>query len=517
MQARRNTLPFLAFYLVLYAVAIIPLFVAHTLPLRDFQAHLARMAIIAAGPHDPFFSQYFTISYAPTGAFVMEVLLPPAVKLLGMMLAGKIFVALTFLLLTGSVTLLNVTLFGRLSWWPALSFLLLYNLDLTWGFMNYLFGLGVLLLVLAAWLRTGRWGWSSRILCFSLLSYFLLICHLYTFALYGACVASVEISVRWQQYGDIRIWLQRRAYLSALQFVAPVLVFFLTSPTAAHTVRLRGGLWSPLVKLYGLVSIANTGLFMTDLAVSTLCYIAFITALACKWIVPDRRLAWVFIGLIGTYPLWPDIIFGGGYAAYRLPVAVCFLAIAATAPAALAQQARIICPQAAILAGAMVLQIGLITAHWHRYDRVYAGLDQLIDQVPPGKRLLFSVALPDRYYGVNTPPVGFYPQLALVRRHIFVNGAFVWPQDNSSISLTAPFDWLQTDAGWGNEFYTPELQLIRPAPLSSPHSPFRPKVLALFDYALLGNMASFGLQTPPPGFERIAADGDYVLYRVGKS
>jgi hypothetical protein len=515
VRAQTPTLQYCLFYAALFTVAMLPLLVAENLPLRDFQAHLGRMAILAAGPRDPFFSQFYKINYAPTGAFAMDVLLPPAVRLLGLAWAGKLFVLLTLLLLSSGVGFLNHTLFRRLSWWPALGLLLLYNHVLTWGFMNYLFGLGVLLWVLAAWLRTEGWGWTVRTACFSALAYVLLICHLYAFALYGACVASVEIARRQERFGDLRLWRQRTAYLSVLQFIPPVVIFYLTSPTAGNTMKLRGGVWWLSIKLYGAMSLVNTGAFAVDLAICAACYAAFGWALARRWIQVDRRLVWVLGGLLAAYPVWPDVIFGGGFAAYRLPVAIAFIAVAATAPRP-TNGSRPIGWQGAVVALLVLAQAGFVTARWLGYDRQYAAIDRLMDQVPPGKRLLFSIARDGRYFGLNDPPLNYYPQMSEQRRQIFVNGAFVWPQDNSSISLTAPYAWLQSDPAWANEFYAPALAEIRKAPLTSAASPFRLEVLAMFDYAMVKDQARFGLPPVPPGFATVASDADYVLYRIPK-
>lgn len=513
VREQASTRQYWIVYAALFIVSILPVLVAENLPLRDFQAHLGRMAILAAGPQDAFFSQFYKINYAPTGAFVMDVLLPPAVRMLGVVWAGKMFVLLTLLLLSSGVGVLNYTLVRRLSWWPALGFLLLYNHVLTWGFMNYLFGLGAFLWVLAGWLRTEDWRWPIRTACFSVLAYALLICHLYTFALYGACVMSVEIARRWDRSGDLRLWRQRTAYLSVLQFILPVVMFYLTSPTAGNTMKLRGGVWSLLIKLYGAMSLVNTGTFAVDLAICAACYAAFAFALARRLIRVDRRLVWVLGGLLAAYPIWPDVIFGGGFAAYRLPVAIAFIAVAATAPQT-ADGRGLVCWQGAVVALLLVVQTGFVTTRWLGYDQQYAVIDRLIDQVPAGKRLLFSIPRDGRYFGLNDPPINYYPQMAESSRHIFVNGAFVWPQDNSSISLTAPYAWLQSDPAWQNEFYAPALAEIRKAPLTSRLSPFRPEVLAEFDYAMIEDQARFGLPPLPPGLEPVASDADFVLYRI---
>ena len=496
-----------------WLVSAVPVLTVQTLPLRDLQAHLSRGALIAASGHAPFLAQFYTINWAPTGAFALDLILPPLVGLFGIMLAGKIFVLLTFFALAGGVAFLNATLSGRLSWWPLLAFLLLYNLVLTWGFLNYLFGLGLLLWVVGAWIRTESWSWPLRTACFSLLAYALLICHLYTFALYGACVASIEIARRLEQHGDVRLWRQRSAWLSVLQFGLPVLLFFLTSPTAAHTTRLRGGGWSLLVKLYGLISLVNTGTFLTDLVVCAACYAAFACALLLGWIRLDKRLVWVICGLVLCYPIWPDVIFGGGFAAYRLPVAVAFIAVAASYPIASAPGSPVNRIALGVVTLLIVLQAGLMTARWRHYDRQYGTIERLVDRVPAQNKLLFVVPRDDLYYGANDPPISYAPELVMVSHGIMVNGAFVWPEDNSSISLTPQYAWLGSVRSWRNEYYVPDLGKIRQAPLTDAASPFRPQVTAAYDYLLIGDENRFGL---PLGthFHRVAAEGDFELFKL---
>ena len=511
-RARRFAARDALIFIALFAVSAAPILAVHTLPLRDFQAHLSRMAILAAGNQDPFLSQFYHVSWAPTGAFAMDFMLPPAVSALGLMLAGKLFVLLTFFLLAGGVIFLNYTLFKRTSWWPFAAMLLLYSHVLTWGFLNYLFGLGVLFWVFSAWLRTANWPLITRTVCFSLLAYLLLICHLYVFALYGACVISNEIAQRRDEFGDFRLWRQASFRESLGQFVLPVVLFVLTSPTAAHTFRLRGGGWSLLVKLYGLVSLVNTSSFWLDLGICGLCYAAFALAVWRRWLTIDRRLVWVVIGLVACYPFWPDIIFGGGFAAYRLPLAVAFIGIAASAPS-LSSNDRLYRPAIAIVAALVLLQSGLNLMRWRGFDRQYDQIARIVAQVPSGKRVLFVIPRDNMYYGANEPPISYAPQLAVPFQHIFVNGAFVWPEDNSSLSLTAPYRWLGPDRAWGNEFYKPDLAAIRAAPFTSKLSPFRPAVLAMYDYLLIMGRDQFGLLNST-AFAAVAREGDYELFRL---
>jgi hypothetical protein len=60
-------------------------------------------------------------------------------------------------------------------------------------------------------------------------------------------------------------------------------------------------------------------------------------------------------------------------------------------------------------------------------------MNQLLDGVPAGWRVLAVFAQDDGRYRLNEPPIASAPELAGVRRQFFVNGAFVWPQDDSSL------------------------------------------------------------------------------------
>jgi hypothetical protein len=358
-----------------------------------------------------------------------------------------------------------------------------------------------------------------------------MINHMYCFGLYGACVISAEMSRRWDRFPDLgrftdprawrerqfwlslwnfaQLWKQKTFLLSLAQFIVPSALFIVTSPTAG---RFRAGGYSLLVKLYGAVALVNTGRFWLDLAICGVCYVGFVLALSMRWLTLDRRVVWVLIGLVVAYPIWPDVIFGSGFAAYRLPVAIAFIAVAASAPSKLGN-VRSASWAMAIVALLVVLQCGFFTTRWRDFDREYRRIDRIIDEVPIGKRLLWVDAQPDRYYGLNDPPLSYFPDLSAPSRHIFVNGPFVWPVGNTSISLVGPYKWLGNDPAWQNDYYPPELTQIRAAPLTSKISPFRPEVLAMYDYLMIRDEDSFGLpeslKTHPVGGE-----GDIRLYKL---
>ena len=48
--------------------------------------------------------------------------------------------------------------------WPLLVGFFLYNAIFLFGFTNYLFGVGVLLWAVAAWVAMAGWDWRARVL-----------------------------------------------------------------------------------------------------------------------------------------------------------------------------------------------------------------------------------------------------------------------------------------------------------------------------------------------------------------
>ncbi|HUB97284.1 MAG TPA: hypothetical protein VL993_15285, partial [Stellaceae bacterium] len=73
---------FAALFIVLFAVAVVPVLRSGVLPLVDYPNHLARMAIIARLPHDPILQHYYALAWRPIPNLAMDVLVPP---LLGIM------------------------------------------------------------------------------------------------------------------------------------------------------------------------------------------------------------------------------------------------------------------------------------------------------------------------------------------------------------------------------------------------------------------------------------------------
>ena len=150
-------------FAVLLALASVPIFSTVLPPLVDYPNHLARMHLLAEGGN-----AFYAVHWAPLPNLAADLIVPALMRVMPLMLAGKVFLALIFALIAGGVVWLNRLVAGAWRVWPLLAFLFLYNRILLWGFINDLFGLGVALCGLALWLALERRATWLRIAVSSL-------------------------------------------------------------------------------------------------------------------------------------------------------------------------------------------------------------------------------------------------------------------------------------------------------------------------------------------------------------
>ena len=130
-----------------------------------------------------------------------------------------------FALMAGGVVWLNRCATGGWRLWPLLAFLLLYNRILLWGFLNYLFGIGIALVGTASWLALEARRWWLRVLASSLVALACFFSHIAAFGFYALVLLGVEALPAWAELRTRR-WaaLGRRISVAAPQFILPAVL-----------------------------------------------------------------------------------------------------------------------------------------------------------------------------------------------------------------------------------------------------------------------------------------------------
>ena len=330
-------------------------------PLVDYPNHLARMHLLAEGG-----DAFYRVRWTPLPNLAEDLIVPPLGRLMPLDTAAKLFLVMIFALMAGGVVWLNRVATGAWGLWPLLGFLLLYNRILLWGFLNYLFGVGVALAGAALWLALEGRRWWLRVASSSLVASACLFSHIAAFGVYALVILGVEAvpalaelrARRWRLLG-------RRIAIAAPQLIAPsVLWLGLRHDVPAGSPNYAG-----------------------------------------LWRKPDLLF----------------IVFDNYHRSFDLACFALFLLlIAAGAPRFPSR--RVATAVGAVAASVLVVRLAAIEQVWRTADRVYSADLAGIDGLPPGSRL--AIAHPADLFHVVAVPEVHVATLAIARREAFVPSLF---------------------------------------------------------------------------------------------
>ena len=415
-------------------LAAVPLFSTVLPPLFDYPNHLARMHLLSEGGN-----QFYAVHWEPLPNLAQDLIVPPLAQLMPLDIASKLFLVAIFGLITGGTIWLNRVATGVWRLWPLLAFLLLYNRMFLWGFLNYLFGIGVALAGAALWLALERERWWLRILASSLVALACYLSHIAAFGFYALVIIGIELSPAW---GELRArrWpaLGRRIAIAGAQFAIPAVLFFAYWHPAAAGGISYAAFWRKADLLFSVFD-------NYDRAFDIVCFALFLGLIG--WLAATRRLRLAprlagAAGLVfAAYLLLPSQIYGGSGADHRLPVAMFLLLIAASAAKFPNRRtAAAIGVAAAVL---LVARMAVIEYVWLRADRVYSADLAGIDMLPRGAKL--AVAYPASAVNFAPVPEVHLAVLAVARREAFVPTLFA-NEGQQPIALKPSYDVLANAA-----------------------------------------------------------------------
>lgn len=218
--------PALIFLLLLLPLALTPI-----IPAVDFNDHLLRYWILADNGETPFLADNYTPRWALLSNLGMDIIGTGVLRLLPPLAAGKLLAALVLLAPVLGALYLAHAVQGRLTLFTCLlAGLLGFNHIFTWGFANFLLGMGLLLFGLGWWIRMQHRPWL-QLGGAILIGAVLIIVHALAFGLWGLLLGCVELMIAVQAgRPTLGSLLVRAARLVSIA-VLPVL-YFLSSRTA---------------------------------------------------------------------------------------------------------------------------------------------------------------------------------------------------------------------------------------------------------------------------------------------
>lgn len=324
-----------ALFAVLFGIAAIPILLNPLPPISDYVNHLARMHIIAAGSSDPLLHRYYEVNWQVIPNLMMDMVVPLFERVMNVYLAGQAYTLISFALIISGTLALHRALFGRWSPLPLIAFPLLYNDMFLVGTMNFVFGIGLMLWALAAWVGLRE---RSRILRLSVSALFVLglfFCHLFVLGVYAIGLFAFESHRLCAAYLSIRRVSGRAAarralrglildyVLTGLPFL-PAPLLLMLSPTS--------GLWDFDWSLQGKGdgALAAIRAYSNVLAYVFAAILAGAAALALRYrALSFHGFGWVLFPLgVLTYLALPQVIFDTYLADQRMPISLAFMLIA---------------------------------------------------------------------------------------------------------------------------------------------------------------------------------------------
>src|SRR5438034_5981225 len=231
-----------ALFMTLAAIASIPILLYPWPPLSDYINHLARMHVIATIRSDPNLALFYQVQWQVIPNLMMDLIVPILQRVMNVYLAGQVYTIMSFVLILSGTLALNRQLYRHWSILPLIAFPLLYNNVFLVGTMNYIFGMGLALWALVAWIWLRERNVMLRLAVSSAFVLGLFFCHLFALGLYGLGLLAFEIHrlmVIYSEQPRLRLadLISLRAIPPLADFVAaglpflPVLPLLMMSPT----------------------------------------------------------------------------------------------------------------------------------------------------------------------------------------------------------------------------------------------------------------------------------------------
>jgi len=378
VAAPHSKLLIAASYLVAGALVLSPLLWATVPPLVDYPAYLARMALLAA----PGTSVNYVVHWQLIANLAMDLVVPPLSAAVGVETAGRLFVGATMALLVAGTALLHRALFGRIDLWPLASILFVYNFVLFFGFLNFLFGLGLALLGFAGWIASQDWRLGTRLALFAAVATVLFICHLFAFGVYGLLIGSYEagplLALRLPSKPMIG-----RCSAVFLQFVPAAILWFSNRSAGEPHSTQYGDLRYRVMAVLAPMNFGVVGWTLGPLA-ATLIFLAW--RYGALRLAP--RMRWPILAMGATAIAMPHLLYGSSWAEIRLPVALAFVVVASLQPQT--SHRWIAWLTTVVVLGLVGVTTLAVTLVWHAMDLRFAEFRAVTQDLPRASRLLVA-------------------------------------------------------------------------------------------------------------------------------
>jgi len=402
----------------LLLLAVSPLLLTAHLPLSDLPNHLARQYILRDWADSPALQSFYTYHWTLVPNLALELFVLPLRAVVPLDLAVRLFCIATVALLCVGTRAVNRILGGPTAYAYRTAPLLCYGGPFQFGFLSYCFGIGLALLLFAAFLRLRDRALGVQAAILLPGGVVLLLCHLAAFGIFAACVGTYEISCALDRRRTPRETIEvllRRMLGVAFLLLPPLLLFLLAGPHEMQTDALRWG--TPHDKAEAIMAITLFASPLVELALLAAACVVAAIALAVGALRVHRHAVLPLIALAALTLVLPRSAMGAGYLDYRIPWAASFFAVASLVPGA--HPGRLRTALMAAFAGLSFARIALIAVLWLRWEPIIAGIDAGFSALPVGARMMVVLGEPASTTAARAPSLLHIAAYAVARRQAF--------------------------------------------------------------------------------------------------
>jgi hypothetical protein len=373
-------------FVVLSAVAALPVLTHPLPPLQDYVNHLARMHVIGALDTDPLLAKFYELHWAVIPNLVMDLIVPPLARLTDVYAAGEFFLIAIFVVTLSGTVALNRALYGYWSAMPLISFPLLYNGVLLVGVMNYMFGIGVAIWALASWVWLRERAWLWRYLVSLLFVLALFFCHLFAVGLYGVGLLAFEMYREWTRKGAMSVARYARFLSIGVPFLV-VLPLLYVSPTLT---LVNDYSWEADGKVDGLIMVFKMYYDTVAIVLAAVIVAAGIWAMRRR-VLHFHRFGWFLLGVGAVvYLAMPRVLFATYMADLRLPIGLAFMVVACLHLEMRLQRVRN--AFAAVLFVLLAVRVAEVQITWQELSSETVEFRNSISGIAKGSRVLVVYA-----------------------------------------------------------------------------------------------------------------------------
>ncbi|BCA56010.1 hypothetical protein W02_31500 [Nitrospira sp. KM1] len=447
--------PYYLIFTVLLLLQLCPIWFTRYPAMHDYPNHLARAAILHEYSENTLYQATYERDGRPIPNLAIDLIVPALRNIVSIETSSKAFLSLIILAFNLGLHVLGLAIYGRPHWSALAATFFTYNFSFSYGFVNYMFGLGLFFITLAMWMRfCSRWT-VHRLLTISMLAVLCYVSHLSAFVFLFIALGFLT-GIHMMKTGSLKL----EHVLGLLPLFPPAATYCLYGLGIQHQEPMEW--WHPLLekKLTGLLYPFLSYNLVIDLGLASVFMLLVLLSVKAKAIhFVNWELSWIGAILLALYVVSP--MSGGIRSSYLdrrflLPAAILLLlAIHIHASKKIGRYVII------GLLGLSVLRVGVVWHYWDRIGQEVQTQVRMLDQLPDGARL-YPMVVHDQSAARSwlwDMHFFFTPHYATIYRHAFVPTLYAWDEAHPLHMRSAQTDYVQVErdtafdhVNWGTIF-----------------------------------------------------------------